>query len=142
MPLWDIQTTPSLLSLTEKQDLVKAITHIYLEAGLPPFYVNIRFTEHQNTLFNGGKEASNVAVIRIEHLARQFDGKKQKDGFRYRIDQILNPVFKPKGTLWEYGITELDRELWEINGLVPPMPKTEMERKWVELNWPVEDAKM
>lgn len=53
---------------------------------------------------------------------------------------MLNPILKPKGADWEYSILELDRDLWKINGLVPPGPNTEMEKRWVKENRPVEEG--
>lgn len=38
---------------------------------------------------------------------------------------------------WEYSINETDRDLWKIQGLVPPMPKSEAEGEWVRGNRPV-----
>jgi len=137
MPLWDFHTTPSLFSSTEKQDLATAITKLY--GNLPAFYVNVRFTElDRESNFHGGKSDGDFAVIRIEHLARQFPDAARKKYWMSKIDEILNPLLKPKGADWEYQILELDRDLWKINGLVPLLPNTEAEKKWVELNRPVE----
>ena len=137
MPLWDFHTTPSLFSAQEKQDLATAITNLY--GVLPAFYVNVRFTEHDRTSnFHGGKADVDFAIIRIEHLARQFSDSAAKKRWTNKIDEVLNPVMKPKVANWEYSILELDRDLWKINGMVPPMPNTDMERKWVEENRAVE----
>ena len=38
---------------------------------------------------------------------------------------------------WEYFVNESPRDLWKINGMVPPLPGSEMEKKWAELNRPV-----
>jgi|TARA_R110002003_G_scaffold46_10_gene3796 hypothetical protein len=35
---------------------------------------------------------------------------------------------------WEYSVYETRRDLWKINGFVPPMPKTEAEEEWVRGN--------
>lgn len=139
MPLWDFHTTPSLFSTSEKQELATAITKLYTGFGLPAFYVNVRFTEEDSSSnFHGGVFYPNFALLRIEHLARQFDSDERRKRFLTRIDEILNPLLKSKDADWEYAILELDRNLWKINGLVPPLPNTEMEKKWVELNRPVE----
>ena len=139
MPLWDFHTTPNLLSPPEKQDLATSITNLYVSFGLPAFYVNVRFTSHdRESNFNGGQTQGNFAVIRIEHLARQFRDEEQKNGFFQAAAAILTPVLKPKEAIWEYAVTQLERDLWRINGFVPPLPRTEAEKKWVEVNWPVE----
>lgn len=137
MPLWDFHTTPDLFSAQEKQDLANQITKLY--GVLPAFYVNVRFTEHDRTSsFHGGRADVDFAVIRIEHLARQFSDAAAKKRWTGKVDEVLNPVLKPKGANWEYSILELDRDLWKINGLVPPFPNTEMEKKWVEENRAIE----
>lgn len=137
MPLWDFHTTPGLFSAEEKQSLATQITQLY--SVLPAFYVNVRFTEHDRTAnFHGGRSDVDFAIIRIEHLARQFPDAAAKKRWTSKIDEVLNPVLKPKGANWEYSILELDRDLWKINGLVPPGPNTEMEKKWVQENRPIE----
>ena len=38
------------------------------------------------------------------------------------------------GYEWEYSVEETSRDLWKINGLVPPMPNSDAEKEWVRLN--------
>lgn len=146
MPLWDIHTTPNLLSPTEKKDLAKSITRIYVKRGpLPAFYVNVRFTTlPAGDTFIGGTEPTNSALIQIWHLARQFQSDTQKQTFMAEVDKVLNPLLgeEGKGAHWEYFIQESPRDLWKINGMVPPLPGTEMERRWVEENKAVPESKL
>jgi hypothetical protein len=53
------------------------------------------------------------------------------------VDQVLKPFIADVGYDWEYSITESSRDLWKVNGLVPPMPGTKVEKEWVRLNEPV-----
>lgn len=138
MPLWDIVTSANALTKEDKQTIVDGITKIYTKVGLPAFYVVIRFSERSTgDLFVGGKYHPSHVVLQVYHLARNFASDEQKTGFLERVDKVLNPVMKGRGLDWEYTISESPRELWKSNGLVPPMPGTEMEKEWVRQNRPV-----
>ena len=62
---------------------------------------------------------------------------EQKTRFLQAVDRVLNPVMERKGLDWEYFATEVPRDLWKINGLVPPLPGSDMEKKWVATNRPI-----
>jgi hypothetical protein len=38
---------------------------------------------------------------------------------------------------WEYHVEETNRDLWKVQGLVPPLQGTEAELEWVKENQPV-----
>ncbi|KAI9934570.1 hypothetical protein MW887_000185 [Aspergillus wentii] len=121
MPVWFIKHSPNILSASEKQSLAKSITELYVSVGLPPFYVQVHFIQDEpNSAFIGGEVHPNFAALTIYHIARAFRTDDQKQRFLSRIDAIINPVFEPKGMDWEYFITESPRDLWKINGMVPP----------------------
>lgn len=40
--------------------------------------------------------------------------------FLARIDAALKPFIADEGYDWEYSVLETSRDLWKINGLVPP----------------------
>jgi len=44
---------------------------------------------------------------------------------------------RDRGLDWESHIEYIDRSSWRENGLRPPMPDTDAEKKWIELNKPV-----
>ena len=54
---------------------------------------------------------------------------------------MLKPFIADAGYDWEYSITESSRDLWKVQGLVPPMPGTEAEKEWVRRNEAVEFEK-
>ena len=54
--------------------------------------------------------------------------------FMNAVDAALKPFIGDKGYDWEYGVEEVDRDLWKVNGMVPPMPGTEAEKEWAEGN--------
>ncbi|CAI7666330.1 unnamed protein product [Penicillium palitans] len=103
--------------------------------SLPAFYVQVRFTEDTpGTAFVGGETHPNFVALTIYHIARAFKSDESKQQFLADVDTILNPVFESKGMDWEYWITEVSRDLWKLNGLVPPPTGSEGEKKWAELN--------
>lgn len=135
MPVWYISHSPNILSADEKQGLAKSITNIYVSNGLPAFYVQVHFVEDATgSAFIGGEIHPKFAGITIYHLARAFKSDEIKERFHLRVNEVLSPVFEPKGMDWEYFITEASRDLWRINGLVPPTPGSEAEKEWVQVN--------
>ena len=135
MPVWYINHSPNVFSVDEKQHLAKSITNIYVSNGLPAFYVRVHFVEDAaGTAFIGGEIHPRFAGITIYHLARVFSSDEIKQRFHSRVNEVLSPVFEPKGMDWEYFITEASRDLWRINGLVPPAAGSEEEKEWVRAN--------
>jgi phenylpyruvate tautomerase PptA (4-oxalocrotonate tautomerase family) len=57
-----------------------------------------------------------------------------RDRFLGRIDRALKPFIEDAGYDWEYSVYETRRDLWKIQGLVPPMPGSEAELEWVRMN--------
>ena len=149
MPLWDINYTAGGLSAQQRQSLADAITKIYTTLGLPPFYVQVRFRESAPTsLFVGGQDYSSTTgtnsqkhlSVQIVHVARSFDSETAKQRFLTKVDRVLNPLLDGKGWNWEYWVMEGPRELWKINGLVPPPTGSEMEKKWYKANRPLKSS--
>ncbi|KAJ5456596.1 hypothetical protein N7530_011870 [Penicillium desertorum] len=123
MPTWDIKHSPNTITAAEKEQLAKSITSLYVSHGLSAFYVQVHFSEDiPGTAFVGA------------NLMPTLQGDEAKRRFLADVDEILNPVFEPKGMDWEYFIAEASRDLWKMNGLVPPEPGSEGEKKWAELN--------
>ncbi|KAA8620038.1 Tautomerase [Pyrenophora tritici-repentis] len=117
MPLWIIYHSPSTFASPQtKQALAASITAIYLAAGLPAFYVNVLFQPVEPT-------SPNDTV---------------RDNFLNKVDAVLKPYIADRGYDWEYTVEELRRDLWKVQGMVPPMPGTEAEKEWVRLGKAVE----
>lgn len=53
------------------------------------------------------------------------------------IQNAFAPYVRDRELDWEIHIEWMEREWWRENGLRPPMPNTDAEKKWVELNRPV-----
>jgi phenylpyruvate tautomerase PptA (4-oxalocrotonate tautomerase family) len=135
MPVWDIKHSPNTITPGEKEQLAKSITNLYVSKGLPAFYVQVHFSEDvPGTAFVGGEQHPNFAAVTIYHVARSFKTDEHKQKFLSGVDEILNPMFAPKGMDWEYFIAEASRDLWKMNGLVPPMPGSEGEKLWAQHN--------
>ncbi len=153
MPLWDVHTTGPVFAAEEKQELAEQITKIYTATPLPAFYVRVRFTEHApGTTFSGGEpdgspqgspdgetvsgETANTGFVHLQvwHLARNFSGSEHKERFLRKVDKVLTPIMEAKGVDWEYTVDESLRDLWKINGVVPPEAGSEGEKEWVREN--------
>ncbi|KAG2004001.1 hypothetical protein GB937_009238 [Aspergillus fischeri] len=131
MPRWLIQHSPNTLTPEEKSHLAQQITQAYVGFGLPAFYVQVHFTEQPaDTSFIGGEQHPNFVALTIYHLARTMTSDEQRQGFLKHIDAVMTPMFEPKGIDWEYFVTEAPRDLWKINGLVPPAAGSEEEKVW------------
>lgn len=53
------------------------------------------------------------------------------------IQDAFAPYVRDRGLDWESHVEYVDREGWRENGLRPPMPKTDAEKTWIELDKPV-----
>ena len=133
MPLNRIYTPAGLLSQADKQSLARSFTQIYTDAGLPAFYVNVFFNEvPKESFFIGGESAAASSsqnaqaprFIRIvfEHLARSLPDQAAADRFLDRVQSILSSTLEGRDLSWEYHIIESDRNMWRIEGLIPPLP--------------------
>ncbi|KAF1940208.1 hypothetical protein EJ02DRAFT_445658 [Clathrospora elynae] len=150
MPLWMIYHPPSaFVEEDTKCAFAKAITEIY-SVKLPAFYVNVIFQPIQQTSFYVGGVArpsphtdtnkpgpdSKKPFIRItiQNIARKIPNDARRDGFLERVDNALKPFIEDAGYDWEYSVAETSRDLWKMQGLVPPMPDTEAEKVWCRVN--------
>ncbi|KAJ4364980.1 hypothetical protein N0V83_008596 [Neocucurbitaria cava] len=149
MPLWIIYHPPTTFENEEtKKNLAKAITEIYTAGKLPAFYVVVLFQAVQPTSSyvggvarpsppsednKPGPDSSKPFIrITIQNIARKIDAVR--DRFLTRVDEVLKPFIEDAGYHWEYSVDETSRDLWKIQGLVPPMPGSEAEGEWARLN--------
>ncbi|KKK15190.1 hypothetical protein P175DRAFT_0503871 [Aspergillus ochraceoroseus IBT 24754] len=135
MPLWLIHHDPNVFSNDEKEKLAQTITQLYVGFGLPAFYVQVQFFElpYASSFIGGEKDRAHVTLT-IYHLARTMTTEAQAQRFLGAVDGILTPTFQPKELEWEYFVTETPRNLWKINGLVPPPAGSDEEREWARIN--------
>ncbi|OAK99650.1 hypothetical protein IQ06DRAFT_316876 [Phaeosphaeriaceae sp. SRC1lsM3a] len=158
MPLWTIYHPPSIFTSADtKAALAKAVTEIYTAANLPPFYVVVLFQPIEpESFYIGGvarpspREEKNepgpdstkpMVRITIQNIARTIPNPQVATRFLTRIDSTLKPFIADEGYDWEYSVLETSRDLWKINGFVPPMPGSKAEQEWVRVNDAVEFEK-
>jgi len=136
MPLWKLYHTSDTLNDAHKAELAERITRdVYFR--LPPFYVGVVFQEiKQSDFYIGGKPAQRFVRIWVDHIARSLPTPELRQNWLDRARNALSPLFKELDINWEMHVDETTRDLWLIQGLVPPMPDTEHEKKWKEENKP------
>ncbi|KAI3558071.1 hypothetical protein CABS01_02629 [Colletotrichum abscissum] len=130
MPKWVFNCNTGIFTTAEKKQIAEGMTKLYTSVGLPGFYCHTHFIElNPENMYAGGETPKALTTVSIYHIARGFDTPQVEAFFFKALDDILRPILKPKGIEWESGIYEARRELWRINGLVPPETGSEMEKK-------------
>jgi phenylpyruvate tautomerase PptA (4-oxalocrotonate tautomerase family) len=135
MPLWKIYHSSNAFSSEEKHKLAGEITKIY--SVLPSFYVGVVFQEiPKESFFIGGEPVDNFVRIWVDHIARTLPTPETKERFVRKCDDVLAPFIRDKEYDWEFHIDETPFELWSIQGMRPPPPNSEHEKKWKQENKP------
>ncbi|CAM6116663.1 unnamed protein product [Calypogeia fissa] len=135
MPLHRIFHPPGIFSGEDKKAIAKRLTAIYTSVGLPEFYVIVLFIAvDEDSFFVGGKPTSKVVRIVSQHLARRLVSSEEKANRVQALEDAFAPYIKDRGFDWELHSELHDRELWRVNGIVPPLPHSEGEKTWVKLN--------
>jgi phenylpyruvate tautomerase PptA (4-oxalocrotonate tautomerase family) len=139
MACWEIFAPENAYTAREQEQLSEAITSMYVNyAHLPKFYVVVIFHEKPTySIYVGGKAVNNFVRIRIDHFARQLDTAEVRAACMAVIEEKLAPLVKERGFNWEVHIDETPMDLWRVQGLVPPLPGSEMEKTWAEENRPI-----
>ncbi|KAJ6483590.1 putative oxalocrotonate tautomerase [Mycena vitilis] len=133
MPLHRFFTPKGLYSDEDKADISDAVTSVY--AVLPKFYVIVVFIELEaRNFFVGGKSTNKFLRIAAEHYARNFPDEHVKREFMDRYEKALEPFTKGRGIDWEVQVNDVDRTMWNENGMAPPLPGTEEENVWKREN--------
>jgi phenylpyruvate tautomerase PptA (4-oxalocrotonate tautomerase family) len=139
MPCWEIFAPEHAFTEQDKEQLSEAITAIYADyAGLPEFYVVVIFHDKPaQSIYVGGKPANQFVRIRVDHIAQPMDTPEARAACMTIIEEKLTPFVKDRGFDWEVHIDETPMDLWRIQGLVPPLPGSEMEKLWAKENRPI-----
>lgn len=133
MPLWKIYHPVGAFSPEDKQQLSQRITALY--SRLPKFYVGVVFQEvAADSFFVGGEPATNFVRIWVDHIARTLPTAEARTWWIGEVDKALAPFIRDRGHDWEFHIDETSFELWSIQGLRPPPPNSEAEKRWIEEN--------
>jgi len=135
MPLWNIYHTPNAFSTEDKQVLAVRISDLY--KNIPRFYVGIVFQEvAADSFYIGGKPAAKFVRISIDHIARSLPTPQAKAWWIGQCDAALAPFVRDRGYDWEFHIDETPFDIWSIQGLKPPLPDSEAEKRWKSENKP------
>jgi hypothetical protein len=123
MPLWIIYHAVGIFpTSSSKQSLADAITSFYTSIGLPAFYVVVNFVPlPPGNIFMGGKNPpTSRPFVRfvVDHVAIHQPSKTRKTFAAGRMTEMLGPHVG--GCDWELHVDETPKELWRINGIVPP----------------------
>jgi hypothetical protein len=128
MPLWTIYHPPTTFTTAAtKSAFSQSITNLYTtKINLPAFYVIVQFIKlPEGDVWVGGVIPKNdkkpfVRVV-IEHTAVNMPAEAEEAAYKQTclwVDEAMKEHIADKGYEWEYHISENDRRLWKINGLV------------------------
>ncbi|OAQ98366.1 hypothetical protein LLEC1_01166 [Akanthomyces lecanii] len=123
MPLWKIYHSAGVFSDQDKAAIARGATEFYTRVGLAAFYVHTLFTpmERENSFTGGKLHSTPYVLIEIDHIARNWDGKKeQAERIKKGIDSVMMPFTTDKGVHLEYAVLEGPAALWRIDGVDPP----------------------
>ena len=135
MPLWKIYHPEGAFSAEDRKAIAERITGIY--RMLPKFYVGVVFQAvPRDSFFVGGEAVDDFVRIWVDHIARQFDDEELKGKFLAAVNQLLSPFIADRGLRWEMHVDETPFSLWTIQGLRPPLPNSDAEKRWRAENRP------
>jgi phenylpyruvate tautomerase PptA (4-oxalocrotonate tautomerase family) len=135
MPLWKIYHPENAFTAQDKKALSERITALYRR--LPKFYVGVVFQAvAKDSFFIGGEPRDNFVRIWVDHIARTLPSAEARTWWIGQCDEALAPYIRDRGLDWEFHIDETSFELWSINGVRPPLPDTEDEKRWIAENRP------
>jgi phenylpyruvate tautomerase PptA (4-oxalocrotonate tautomerase family) len=129
MPLWNIYHPVGAYTAEEKQEMANRIADIYI---IPRFYVGVLFHEQpKDSFFMGGVQRDDFVRIRLDQFARHIakDVEWTASWLR-KANAAIAPFVQDRGYHYELHVGETPRELWLIDGIRPPRPDTEAEKKW------------
>jgi phenylpyruvate tautomerase PptA (4-oxalocrotonate tautomerase family) len=135
MPLWNVYHPVGAYSYEEKRDFAKLVTSLYEAGGLPRFYVWTLFHEvDRGSFYVGGEPVDNCVRVAIDHIARHAEDPARRESTRHRIGALIQPFATAKGLRWEFHVDHTPRDLWMIDGLVPPPTGSDAEKLWAKEN--------
>jgi len=152
MPLWQLLTPENAYTPEEKADMAEKITNIYSSDWsrenfgfeLPKFYTSVVFHEVKaDSFFVGGESRDNFVQVEVVHIARTNEQAAELAGItveeilkRYfeNVNGILKPYTIDRGYEVEFHVETAPFETWQIDGMVPPEPYSEDERRWYTEN--------
>lgn len=135
MPFHRFYVPQGLYSSGDKRSIAEAVTEVYVKVGLPRFYVVVNFIEvSEENFYVGGKSSTDFVRISIHHIARHLPSRERKRDFMQRYEKAIEPFTKGRGIRWEIQVAEMDRDLWNENGMSPPPGGSDGELLWRKLD--------
>ena len=132
MPLWHIYCPENTYTAEDKRALATRITDIYADVGLPRFYASVVFHEMpRNSFFVGGIPANDFIRIWIDQIARTT-APERRTWWLERVNTALNPFTHARGYSCEVHIDQTPIDFWTIDGMKPPDPNSDAEKRWVK----------
>jgi phenylpyruvate tautomerase PptA (4-oxalocrotonate tautomerase family) len=129
----------------DKRALGERITDIYSNNfDIPRFYTTVFFHEAKpESYLVGGEPRDKFVQVAIVHAARTADQIAERIGVS--VDDLLNkfldlahdainPYVRDRGYELELHVEDAPRETWNIDGMPPPPPWSEAEKRWTKDN--------
>jgi phenylpyruvate tautomerase PptA (4-oxalocrotonate tautomerase family) len=137
MPLWHIYAPADKYTAADKRAFAVRVAELYVDVTkMPKFYVNVIFHDlDADSFYIGGEPRSNFVRISIDHIARKVSAEHRQWWMR-QVDQAIAPWVADRGLDWEIHIDETPRDLWTVQGFVPPQTGSEDEMRWCDENRP------
>jgi len=145
MPLWQLFVPEDAYTTEEKHDLGNRITNIYSDNfDLPRFYTTVIFHDLKPASFLvGGEERGKFVQVAIVHAARTAGQIGERLGvseaevnsvFIKLAHEALQPYVADRGYEWELHVENVPHETWNIDGMEPPPPWSDVEKRWAKDN--------
>ena len=138
MPMWHVHCPRDVYNPRDKRDFAGRVTDLYVDrAGLPRFYVVVRFHEYDpDSLFVGGEPRSDFVRIWMDHIARETTDPDRRRAWMSTVNRQLAPLLSGRGLHSEIHVDDTPMEFWTIDGHFPPPAGSAEERRWAKENRP------
>jgi phenylpyruvate tautomerase PptA (4-oxalocrotonate tautomerase family) len=138
MPLYNIYHPVGAYTAEDKAEFAKRIVDTYGDS-IPRFYVGVIFHEiAKDEFYMGAVARDNFVRLRCDHFARhhvaEANGKLTADEWMTKIEASIAPFVRDRGYDWEIHYGETPRELWRVQGMVPPAAHSDLEKQWIKEN--------
>jgi phenylpyruvate tautomerase PptA (4-oxalocrotonate tautomerase family) len=145
MPLWQLFVPEGAYTAEDKRDLGDRITNLYSDTfDLPRFYTTVIFHDLKPESFLiGGEQRAQFVQVAIVHAARTAGQIAERLGvtedeinnvFLTMAHGALKPHVADRGYEWELHVENVPHETWNIDGMEPPPPWSEVEKRWAKDN--------
>lgn len=135
MPVWLVLHGPATFrDEASRAAFAKDIT-FQIYKLIPPFYTDVAFIPTPS-LYVGGEKNDKMVRIVIHELAGRHLAAEEREAWLNTVDRAIKPHIADKGYEWEYHIEEPARDLWKIQGYVPPPFASRAQKTWNMENKP------